>query len=90
MNRSINNYLNKNSLLVKEKPPTTVIHSVEFTPAHVHDTDKFDDLLTDTERRALADKGYRNMPLTKKQRKRNKLLSAVRPASAGLSNPLHL
>jgi IS5 family transposase len=82
---------------------TNVIHSVEFTPANVHDTDKFDDLLTGSERRVLADKGYAdkqrkkslqeqginggimdkgysNTQLTKKQRKRNKLLSAVRNA----------
>lgn len=82
---------------------TNMIHSVEFTGAHVHDTDKFDELLTGTERRVLADKGYankerklmlqeqgvrygildkgyRNTPLTKKQRKRNRLLSAVRNA----------
>ena len=82
---------------------TNVIHSVEFTPANVHDTDKFDDLLIGSERRVLADKGYankqrkkslqeqgvncgimdkgyRNTPLTKKQLKRNKLLSAIRNA----------
>lgn len=82
---------------------TNIIHSVEFTGAHVHDTEKFDDLLTGSERRVLADKGYankqrknmlrrrgircgildkgyRNTPLTIKQRTRNKLLSAVRNA----------
>ena len=82
---------------------TNIIHSVEFTSANVHDTDKFDDLLTGSERRVLADKGYankqrkkslqeqgincgimdkgyRNTPLTKKQLKRNKLLSAIRNA----------
>ena len=82
---------------------TNMIHSVEFTSANVQDTDKFDDLLTGSERRVLADKGYankqrkkslqeqgincgimdkgyRNTPLTKKQRQRNKLLSAVRNA----------
>jgi len=82
---------------------TNIIHSVEFTGAHIHDTDKFDDLLTGAERRVLADKGYankqrknmlqrqgircgildkgyRNTPLTKKQRKRNRILSAVRNA----------
>lgn len=44
---------------------TTIIHSVEFTPAHVHDTHKFDDLITGTERIVLADKGY-----AKKERKK--------------------
>lgn len=37
---------------------TNVIHSVEFTPANVHDTQKFDDLLLSTERVVYADKGY--------------------------------
>lgn len=82
---------------------TTIIHSVEFTPAHIHDSQKFDDLLIGIEQRVLADKGYankkrkqilrdhgircdildkgyRNHPLTKKQIKRNKLLSAIRNA----------
>lgn len=82
---------------------TNIIHSLEFTGAHIHDSDKFDDLLTGSERKVLADKGYankqrkkmlqrqgircgildkgyRDTPLTKKQRKRNKLLSAVRNA----------
>lgn len=44
---------------------TTVIHSVEFTPAHVHDTDKFDDLVRGTERTIIADKGYANKHRTK-------------------------
>jgi IS5 family transposase len=39
---------------------TNIIHSVEFTPANVHDSNKFDDLLTGNERRVLADKGYAN------------------------------
>lgn len=82
---------------------TNIIHSLEFTGAHVHDSDKFDDLLTGSERKVFADKGYankarkkmlrqqgvrcgilekgyRDTPLTKKQRKRNKLLSAIRNA----------
>lgn len=44
---------------------TTIIHSVEFTPAHVHDTHKFDDLITGTEHIVLADKGYANKKRTK-------------------------
>ena len=44
---------------------TTVIHSVEFTPAHIHDSNKFDDLIRGDERIILADKGYAN-----KQRKK--------------------
>lgn len=82
---------------------TTIIHSLEFTAAHVHDSDKFDDLITGAERTILADKGYankqrkktlqdhgihcgimdkayRDTPLTKKQLKRNKLLSIIRNA----------
>lgn len=82
---------------------TNIIHSVEFTGAHVHDSDKFDDLLAGSERKVFADKayankdrkhmlqrqgircgildkGYRDTPLSKKQRKRNKLLSAIRNA----------
>ena len=82
---------------------TTVIHSVEFTPAHIHDSNKFDDLIRGDERIILADKGYankqrkktlrehrircgildkgyRDTPLTKKQIKRNKTLSVLRPA----------
>lgn len=82
---------------------TDIIHSLEFTGAHIHDTDKFDDLLIGSEKRVHADKGYsnrrrkkmlkrqgircgildkgyRNRPLTKRQIKRNKLLSAVRNA----------
>lgn len=82
---------------------TTVIHSVEFTAANIHDTHVFDPLLTGTERVVYADKGYaqrgrrahlkalgirdgilakgyRNRPLTKRQRARNKLLSAIRNA----------
>ncbi len=39
---------------------TNVIHSVEFTPANVHDTQKFEDLLLSTERAVYADKGYAN------------------------------
>jgi IS5 family transposase len=37
---------------------TNVIHSLEFTPANVHDTEKFDDLLLGSEKRVYADKGY--------------------------------
>ena len=82
---------------------TNIIHSLEFTPAHVHDTHKFDDLIMGSERIILADKGYankqrktmlqeqgircgimekgyRDTPLTKKQRQRNKVLSALRTA----------
>jgi IS5 family transposase len=39
---------------------TNVIHSVEFTPANVHDTQKFNNLLLSTERAVYADKGYAN------------------------------
>jgi len=39
---------------------TNVIHSVEFTPANIHDTQKFNDLLLSTERVVYADKGYAN------------------------------
>jgi IS5 family transposase len=39
---------------------TNVIHSVEFTPANVHDSEKFDKLLLSTERVVYADKGYAN------------------------------
>jgi len=37
---------------------TNVIHSVEFTPAHVHDTHKFEELLLMSEKMAYGDKGY--------------------------------
>ncbi len=37
---------------------TEVIHTVEFTTANVHDSDKFDDLLLGTEKRVYGDKGY--------------------------------
>jgi len=82
---------------------TTIIHSLEFTPAHIHDSEKFDDLIMGTERVILADKGYanrerkkmlkrqgirygimdkgyRDRPLTKKQKERNKSLSCIRNA----------
>lgn len=39
---------------------TDVIHTVEFTTANVHDSNKFDDLLLGTEKRIFADKGYAN------------------------------
>jgi IS5 family transposase len=39
---------------------TEVIHTVIFTPANVHDSNKFDDLLLGTEKRVYADKGYAN------------------------------
>jgi IS5 family transposase len=39
---------------------TKVIHSTEFTPAHVHDSQIFDHLLTGQEKAVLADKGYAN------------------------------
>lgn len=35
-----------------------VIHSVEFTPANVHDSEKFDPLLRGKEKSVYADKGY--------------------------------
>ena len=44
---------------------TKVIHSTEFTPANVHDSDMFDQLLTGKEQVVIADKGYAN-----KKRKR--------------------
>jgi IS5 family transposase len=82
---------------------TKIIHSTEFTPANVHDSDMFDHLLNGKEKAILADKGYanehrksrlrkegiycgvlnkgyRNRPLSSKQQKRNKILSAVRNA----------
>jgi IS5 family transposase len=82
---------------------TDVIHTVEFTTANVHDSDKFDDLLLGTEKRIYADKGYankerreklrrcgiqskimhkgyRNRPLTKRQRKQNKVFAKTRNA----------
>lgn len=82
---------------------TNVIHSVDFTPANVHDSTVFDDLLTGEEKAVFADKGYankkrktdlrgkgvfcgildkgyRNRPLSPKQKKRNKKLSSVRNA----------
>jgi len=82
---------------------TNVIHSVEFTPANVHDSTVFDDLITGEEKAVFADKGYaqkkrkkelrsqgvfcgildkgwRNRPLSPKQKKRNKKLSTVRNA----------
>lgn len=37
---------------------TGVIHSVEFTPANVHDSNKFDDVVTGNEQSVYADKGY--------------------------------
>lgn len=39
---------------------TTIIHSVEFTAANVHDTNRFDELLTGSEASVYADKGYAN------------------------------
>jgi len=82
---------------------TNVIHSVEFTPANVHDSTVFEALLTGEEQAVFADKGYankkrknqlrargvfcgildkgyRHRPLSSKQKKRNKKLSAVRNA----------
>jgi IS5 family transposase len=73
---------------------TNVIHSVKFTPANVHDSTVFDDLLTGEEQAVFADKGYankrrkkqfrahgvfcgilnkgyRNRPLSLKQKRRN-------------------
>jgi IS5 family transposase len=37
-----------------------IIHTVIFTPANVHDSSKFDELLLGTEKRVYADKGYAN------------------------------
>jgi len=37
---------------------TNIIHSVDFTPANIHDSDKFNDLLLGTERLVVADKAY--------------------------------
>lgn len=37
---------------------TDVIHTVEFTAANVHDSEKFNDLLCGSEKRVYADKGY--------------------------------
>jgi IS5 family transposase len=48
---------------------TDVIHTVEFTTANVHDSDKFDDLLLGTEKRVHADKGYRNKERRKQLQK---------------------
>jgi IS5 family transposase len=39
---------------------TTVIHSLKFTPAHLHDTKQFEALLQGSERIVYADKGYAN------------------------------
>jgi IS5 family transposase len=49
---------------------TDVIHTVEFTTANVHDSDKFDDLLLGTEKRVLGDKGYANKERRRQLRKR--------------------
>jgi transposase, IS5 family len=82
---------------------TDIIHTVEFTTANVHDSEKFDDLLLGTEKRVYADKGYanrerrlklkergiqpkimhtgyRNRPLTARQRKQNKAFAKIRNA----------
>jgi IS5 family transposase len=82
---------------------TDVIHTVGFTTANVHDSEKFDDLLLGTEKRVHADKGYankerrerlqrsgvqpkimhkgyRNRPLTKRQREQNKIFAKTRNA----------
>ena len=82
---------------------TNVILNVEFTPANVHDSAVFDDLITGEEKAIFADKGYankkrkselrnrgvfcgildkgyRNHPLSAKQKKRNKKLSTIRNA----------
>lgn len=82
---------------------TDVIHTVEFTTAKVHDSEKFDDLILGTEKRVYADKGYankkrrkmlnksgiqpnimhkgyRNRPLTKRQREQNKIFAKTRNA----------
>ena len=39
---------------------TMVIHRIEFTPTHGHDSEMFDHLLTDKETAVLGDKGYAN------------------------------
>lgn len=39
---------------------TEVIHTVDFTTANVHDSEKFDDLLLCTETKVYADKVYAN------------------------------
>jgi IS5 family transposase len=44
---------------------STIIHSVEFTPANVHDSTMFNELITEQETIIYADKGY-----AKKQRTR--------------------
>lgn len=82
---------------------TGTIHSVDFTPANVHDSNKFDDLVHGKEKSVYADKGYankerreklekkgtfcgilekgyRNRPLTKEQKAKNKQLSTIRNA----------
>ena len=53
---------------------TDVIHTVEFTTANVHDSEKFDDLLLGTEKRVYADKGYAN-----KERRERLQRSGVQP-----------
>jgi IS5 family transposase len=39
---------------------SNVIHSVEFTPANVHDSKVFDKLITGNEKAVFGDKGYAN------------------------------
>lgn len=47
---------------------TNVIHSVEFTPANVHDSTVFDDLITGKEKAVWGDKGYANQSRKRKLR----------------------
>lgn len=47
-----------------------IIHSTEFTPVSVHDSNKFDDLLTNNEQIIMADKGYANEQRKRKYREK--------------------
>jgi len=50
---------------------TEVIHSVEFTPANIHDSDMFDSTLHGKEKSVYADKGYANKSRRKELESKN-------------------
>lgn len=47
-----------------------IIHSTEFTPVSEHDSNKFDDLVTNNELIIMADKGYANEQRKRKYREK--------------------
>ena len=59
---------------------TNVIHSTEFSPANVHDSDMLDHLTTGKEQAVLADKGYANEKLKGRLRRQGTFCGVLNKA----------